>query len=289
MAGGVVAAIAAAGRRRGTRRLDGAPLLPVLVVAALSVGAVDRPLRPVVLLVLALAYVFSGRRGDRSQPIAAGLPVAAILAWGALPQPVAAPDALQCADLFSPPAVWRFVEALAGLCVAGVLVVERRASLAELGFRAPSRRVTALAIGGAILVGPVALVAATWLGGGLLGGSFFGTYQLDLGQPLALLPAVVFAVSNAVAEELAYRGALMRWLAPSAGIVGANLGQAIVFGLAHTGADFVGPVAPTAFAMILTGFIGGVVARRTGSLLLPIAIHAAADLPIYYFWACRLA
>jgi membrane protease YdiL (CAAX protease family) len=72
-------------------------------------------------------------------------------------------------------------------------------------------------------------------------------------------------------------------------MVGGNLGQAIVFGLAHTGADFVGPVAPTAVAMTLTGFIGGVVARRTGSLLLPIAIHAAADLPIYYFWACRLA
>jgi membrane protease YdiL (CAAX protease family) len=264
-------------------------MLPVLVVAALAVGAVGPPLRPVVLLVLVFAYVGSGRRGERSQPIGAGLPVAAILAWGAIPQPVAAPDALQCADLFAPPAVWRFLEALAGLCVAGVLVVERRASLAELGLRPASRRITALAIAGAILVGPVALVVATWLGGGLLGSSFFGTFQLDLGQPLALLPALLFAVSNAVAEELAYRGALMRWLAPSAGIVGANLGQAIVFGLAHTGADFVGPVAPTAVAMILTGFIGGVVARRTGSLLLPIAIHAAADLPIYYFWACRLA
>lgn len=264
-------------------------MLPVLVVAGLAAGAVDRPLRPVVLLILVLAYVLSGRRGERSRPIAAGLPVAAILAWGAIPQPAAAPDALQCADLFAPPAVWRFLEALAGLCVAGVLVVERRASLAELGLRPASRRITALAVAGAILVGPVALVAATWLGGGLLGSSFFGTFQLDLGQPLALLPALLFAVSNAVAEELAYRGALMGWLTPSAGIVGANLGQAIVFGLAHTGTDFVGPVAPTAFAMILTGFIGGVVARRTGSLLLPIAIHAAADLPIYYFWACRLA
>src|SRR5436190_1751469 len=82
------------------------------------------------------------------------------------------------------------------------------------------------------------------------------------------LPALLFAASNAVAEELAYRGALMRWLAPSLGIVGANLVQAIVFGLAHTGAAFVGPVLPTASAMVLAGFIAGVVVRRTGSLTL---------------------
>ena len=259
------------------------------VIAALAVGAAIHPLRPVVLLGLTFAYALSGRRGERNQALAAGLPVAAILAWGAISQPAAAPDALQCTDVFAPPAVWRFLEALAGLAVIGLLVVERFAWLAELGLHPATRRITVLAIVGAILVGPVALVAATWLGSGLLGGSFFGTYQLDLTRAAALVPALLFAVSNAVAEELAYRGALMRWLAPSAGIVGANLGQALVFGLAHTGADFVGPVAPTAFAMILGGFIGGVVARRTGSLLLPIAIHAAADLPIYYFWACRLA
>jgi len=259
------------------------------VVTALAIGAVVRPLRPIVLVGLAVAYVLSGRRAERNTAFAATLPAAAILAWGSIPQPTAAPDAVQCADLLAPPAVWRFLEALAGLVVIGVLVVERRASLADLGLRPASRRVTALAIVGAILAGPIALVAATWLGGGLLGGSFFGTFQLDLSQPLALLPALLFAISNAVAEELAYRGALLRWLAPSVGIVGANLGQAIVFGLAHTGADFVGPVAPTAIAMVLAGFIGGVVARRTGSLVLLIAIHAAVDLPIYYFWACRLA
>jgi membrane protease YdiL (CAAX protease family) len=288
MAGGVIAAIAAT-RGRGTRRLGAAPLLPVIVVAALALGAVDRPIRPVVLLVLALAYAFSGGRGQRNLTLAAGLPVAAILAWGAIQQPAAVPDASQCMDLVAPPAVWRFLEALAGLSVAGILVVERGASLAELGLRAASRRITIVAVVGAILVGPVALIVATWLGSGLLGSSFFGTYQLDLSRLGALLPALVFAISNAVAEELAYRGALMRWLAPSVGIVGGNLGQAIVFGLAHTGADFVGPEAPTAFAMMLTGFIGGVAARRTNSLVLNIAIHAAADLPIYYFWACRLA
>jgi membrane protease YdiL (CAAX protease family) len=79
------------------------------------------------------------------------------------------------------------------------------------------------------------------------------------------------------------------WLIPSLGIVGANLAQAVVFGLAHTGEGFVGieAVIPTMLAMVAVGFLGGIVARRTGSLTLLLAIHAAADIPIYLYWACR--
>jgi membrane protease YdiL (CAAX protease family) len=266
-----------------------AALPGILLIAALGVAAAVRPVRPFLALALVIAYALSGRRGSRSEVLAAGLPIAAILAWGAIGQPAAAANAADCTDVLAPPAVFRFLEALVGLTVLGVLIVDRRASLAELGLRAGSRRVGVLALVGALVVGPLALYASTWLGGGLLGGSFFGDYLLDLSRPAALLPALVFAISNAVAEELAYRGALMRWLTPSLGVVAANLGQALVFGLAHTGADFVGPVLPTASAMVLVAFIGGVVARRTGSLTLLIAIHAAADIPIYYFWACRLA
>jgi membrane protease YdiL (CAAX protease family) len=261
----------------------------VALVVALAVAALLPSLRPVLALALVAAYVASGRRGSRSEVLAASLPVAAILAWGAIGQPPAAPNAAQCTDLLSPPALWRAVEALVGLAVLGLLVVERRASLAELGLSVGSRRAALLAVTGALVVGPLALYASTWLGSATLGGSFFGTYELDLSRPAALLPAMAFAVSNAVAEELAYRGALMRWLTPSLGIVAANVGQAIVFGLAHAGADFVGPFLPTAAAMVLTGFLGGVIARRTGSLTLLIAVHAAADIPIYYFWACRVA
>ena len=32
----------------------------------------------------------------------------------------------------------------------------------------------------------------------------------------------------------------------------------------------------------------GTIARRTGSLTLPLAIHAAADIPIYFYWACQI-
>ena len=264
-------------------------MLPgVVLIGALAFAALVRPLRLPLAVLFLVAYAASGRRGDRSTVIAAGLPVAAILAWGALGQPAAAANAAQCTDVFAPPAIWRFLEALVGLVVLGVLVWERRASLVELGLRTGSRRVAALAGLGALVVAPAALYASTWLGSGLLGGSFFGTYALDLSRPAALVPALLFAISNAVAEELAYRGALRTWLGPSLGVVGANLGQAIVFGAAHSGAQFVGPFLPTAIAMVLTGFIGGVIARRTGSLTLLIAIHAAADIPIYFFWACRL-
>jgi membrane protease YdiL (CAAX protease family) len=80
------------------------------------------------------------------------------------------------------------------------------------------------------------------------------------------------------------------WLTPSLGVAGANLAQAVVFGLAHTGDDFTGvdTAVPTLIAMVIAGFIGGVIARRTGSLTLLFAIHAAADIPIYFYWACRV-
>jgi membrane protease YdiL (CAAX protease family) len=217
------------------------------------------------------------------------LPVAAILAWGTLGQPVADQTGAQCADLLAPPALWRLAEAAVGLAVLGVLVVDRGSRWSELGFNRASRRVTAAALAGVVVVAPIALLGGTVLGSDLLGGSFFGTFALDLSQPLALAPALIFAVSNALAEELSYRGALRAWLTPALGVVGANLGQAVVFGLAHSGADFVGPVAPVAASMILAGFAAGVIARRTSSLVLVIAIHAAADIPIYFYWACRVA
>ena len=99
------------------------------------------------------------------------------------------------------------------------------------------------------------------------------------------------AGSNSLAEELAFRGAMRTWLAPGLGIIGANLAQAVVFGLSHTGDDFVGlsAVIPTMLAMILVGYVGGVIARRTRSLTLPLALHAAADIPLYFYWACRVA
>jgi len=261
----------------------------VAIVAALGIAAFIHPLRPLLALGLAVAFVAGRRTGRPANVLAAVLPVAAILSWGTFAQPLADPTGAQCADLFAPPAVWRFVEALVGLVVLAIVLRDRGVTAADIGLRLGSRRVAVLATAGLFVVAPLALLGGLLLGSSLLGESFFGTFALDLSQPAALAPALLFAASNALAEELAYRGAMRTWLAPALGVVGANLAQAVVFGLAHSGADFVGPVAPVAASMILAGFVAGVIARRTGSLTLLIAIHAAADIPIYFFWACRIA
>jgi membrane protease YdiL (CAAX protease family) len=271
---------------------SGAPLasrLPTIALVALvGYGAVVRPAAPFVFVGLVVLYLFLRTRGERPTALAAVLPAAAVLVWRSLPQPVADPTGADCTNLLAPPAVWRFLEGAIGLLAVVALVLDRRSSMAEIGFRRGSVAVRALAVASLLVLTPIALSFSS-LVGGTLGGMFFGSFRLDTSQPAAFLPALLFAGSNALAEELAYRGAMRTWLVPGLGVVGANLAQAIVFGLSHTGDDFVGVQAaiPTMFAMILVGFAGGVIARRTRSLTLPIAVHAAADIPLYFYWACR--
>lgn len=288
---GGVAGPARSGRIEGWSKAPfGARLPAILLVVLVGLAAVVREAAPFVFLGLLFAYLYSRRFGSRSLALAAVLPVAAILVWRAIPQPAADPTGADCANLLAPPALWRLLEAVVGLVALGALIRDRKASLGELGFRRGSRRVRAMAIAGLLLVGPIAIYVGAVFGDSALGAMFFGSYALDLSQPLALLPALLFAASNALAEELAYRGAMRAWLTPSLGILGANLAQAIVFGLSHTGRDFVGleGMVPVMLAMVAVAFVAGVVARRTGSLTIPLAIHAAADIPIYFYWACRV-
>jgi len=67
-------------------------------------------------------------------------------------------------------------------------------------------------------------------------------------------------------------------------------GFAVLFGVTHVGPDFQDGLVmlPVLAAVTLGGLIAGVLVRRTGSLLLPIAVHAAFDVPLYYAFACRL-
>ena len=263
----------------------------ILIVGVIGLTAVVRETAPFVFMGVLFGYLLMRQFRTPSTVLAAVLPAAAILVWRSLPQPAADVTGLDCVNLVAPPAVWRLLEAAVGLVAIGALVLDRTGSLGELGFRRGSRRVRALAIAALLVVTPLSMYVATLVGQGRFGIPVFGEFSLDFSQPLALVPALVFAGSNALAEELAYRGAMRTWLTPSLGVTGANLAQAIVFGLAHTGEDFVGLEAaiPTMIAMVVVGFVGGVIARRTGSLTLPLAIHAAADIPIYFYYACRVA
>jgi membrane protease YdiL (CAAX protease family) len=259
--------------------------LPIVVLAS---GAAIPVLRPVALAVLAAAAVAMAVRGHARTPTGHGwlatLPAAVGLTWAALAgTPMPLPDALHCGDLLSPPTVTRVVQAL---LVLGTLALVGRIAddRAALRLRLPAdRRVTALAI-----IAPFVLVpGALWIGP-LLARPFFGDVGLATGDLRALVPAVAFAVANASLEEAAYRGALLGWSTPALGPAGAVLGQAVVFGFAHLGADVSGPAPLLWLGMAASGVVAGFVAVRSRSLLLPFTVHAAFDVPLYYAFACRL-
>ena len=264
-------------------------LLAPLPVVVLASGAAIPVLRPAVLAVLAAAAVAMAVRGHAHTPIGrvwlATLPAAVGLTWAALAgTPMPLPDALHCTDLLSPPTVTRVVQTFLVLGTLA-LVVRLAGDRAALRLLWPAdRRVTALAI-----IAPLVLVpGALWIGP-LVARPFFGDVGLVTGDLRALVPAVVFALANAALEETAYRGALLGWSTPALGLGGAVLGQAVMFGFAHLGADVSGPAPLLWLGMAASGVVAGVVAVRSRSLLLPFTVHAAFDVPLYYAFACRLS
>ena len=81
----------------------------------------------------------------------------------------------------------------------------------------------------------------------------------------------------------------MGWTARIAGPTAALGIQALAFGLGPTGPDYVVSPVPVIGLLVVAGLVAGLIVRRTGSLLLPIAIHVAVDVPLYYYQACRLS
>ncbi len=252
----------------------------VLVLLAVAV----RETRLAVLVALVAGTLVAIRR---DAPVrwawAAPVPVALSLCWGLIVPPAAAATGADCASLVSPPAVWRLAEAVLVLGAVAVLAVGLRAPAASLYLRWPAVRVIEIAALGFGLFAILGIVV-----GPALAQPFFGAFRLDLSQPGALLPALIFALANGIMEEIAYRGALMGWSARVIGL-GPALGlQAIVFGLAHGGPDTIGSPLPVIVALAAGGLLAGLIAVRTRSLLLPIAIHVALDLPLYVYLACRI-
>jgi membrane protease YdiL (CAAX protease family) len=256
-------------------------LRSIIPLALLALAAISTDARLVVLILLVLGTTIATRRGA---PVrwawAAAVPVAVSLTWGLLTTGAASGDAASCPDPAAPLVVARVVEAILVLGVLATLAMVLGASRTSLALRWPARRWVRWAVVGFLVAGPLGLLLGPWLAR-----PFFG----DVGYALTLaplVPAAIFAVANGVMEEVAYRGALLNWSARVVGIGPAVVGQAIVFGLAHSGADVIGWGIPLTAAMGVGGLLAGVIAVHTRSLLIPIAVHVGFDLPLYLGLAC---
>jgi membrane protease YdiL (CAAX protease family) len=208
--------------------------------------------------------------------------VALSAAWSGVGLPAAARDGSTCADLLAPFALYRTGGAV--LVVITVALVARLigSTAGEIGLRRVSRGGLVLAIGALLAVGIVAVYV-----GPAVAEPFFGPLPVALGNLSAMIPALLFAAANASMEETVYRGVLLRWVMRWRGPAIALGIQAAVFGLAHgVGSDFSGSPLPVIAGTTAAGLAFGAISLRTGSLLLPIALHAALDIPIYYANAC---
>jgi membrane protease YdiL (CAAX protease family) len=253
----------------------------LIPIGLLAVAAAEPQARLPLLLVLAVGTAIAvGRDAPVRWTWAGAVPVAVSLFWGTLSAPVIATDLGSCADPASPVATWRALEAVVVLVSLTIVALVLRAVPATLYLRWPARRWIRWAIVGFLAAGPVALLVGPYLAR-----PFFGdvSYVLVAG---ALVPAAIFAVSNGVMEEVIYRGALVSWSGRVMGIGPALIGQAVVFGLAHSGTDVIGFQVPLMVAMGLGGLLAGLVTIRTRSLLIPIAVHVGLDVPIYFAFAC---
>ena len=269
---------AAGGDRSGIPRITAR-----LVVGALVMSALVPATRLLVLGALVIALVLVGRQRRLAWPIAAGIPVATTQAWGIMAVPAARSLLADCANALSPPALWRVGEAAVVIGVVAILAVWLRSRPRELGLVRPSRDSAVVA-----LIGAVVVAGGSLLLGSAFAAPFFGSMALRLSDPAALVPALMLALANGFMEELIYRGAMLAWLGRAVGQREALLAQAVVFGAAHGGADFIVSPLPVMVAVGVGGLIAGLIVRRTGSLAFPIAIHVAFDVPLHYAIACRM-
>jgi membrane protease YdiL (CAAX protease family) len=274
-----------------TARMNRVPAAALLPLLLLTGAAAVEPLRPAILVLLLVGFVaglLRSRRTGSGKPdhalmvYAGSLVVALNMAWDGVPLTAFVRGVSACADLMGPFAALRVAGAvLVFTCLAlALLLMHRRPD--DIGVRWPSAGWLVLTLTAAPVVGAAAIAI-----GPRLAEPFFGPIASPSIDPRGLVPALAFALANASMEEVAYRGALLRWLAPVTGVATALALQALLFGLAHgVGADFVGSPLPVMAATAAAGLVLGALALKTRSLLLPIAIHLALDVPVFYGKVC---
>jgi membrane protease YdiL (CAAX protease family) len=252
----------------------GVPLLLLGVAVALPSLAA-----PVVLLLVAGVTVAAGRRAPVVWAWAAGVPAAAIATIRAFGPAASAWDAATCTAVGSPPVVWAIAEVVAVGAIVVTLALLLGARPGDLALRMPPKYARPWA-----LTGFVAILGGGLAGVVLLARPVFGLPDVDLGGPGFVVPAAAFAIALAVSEELAWRGALQGWLARTLGTGPAALVQGVVYGIAWgvlLGSPLGGLLAGSA------GVILGATVVRTRSLAVALAWHAAFNVPLYAFIACR--
>jgi membrane protease YdiL (CAAX protease family) len=153
---------------------------------------------------------------------------------------------------------------------------------AAIWWRRPAVPVARLSVLGFFVAGPLGLLLSV-----AIARPYFGTFDLNISDPMALVPGLVFSLSNAIGEEVIYRGAFMAFAGRIIGLRSALVVQAVVFGVSHAGAHFMGSPIPVVLAVGFGGYVAGLLTLKTRSLMMPIAVHAAIDLPVYVFFACR--
>ena len=222
-----------------------ATVLPVAIVVASTLTPTARWLAVVVLL-LGLV-VLRKRHLSVAWHWAALVPIAVRLAWSAA-VPAPAPALADCANLLSPTALGRIIEAALVLATIAALAVLLRSDRASLAVGWPAPAIVALSIAAPLVITPVALIV-----GPMLTGPFFGTVRIETGLPAAIVPAFALAFSNATMEELTFRGAILGWGSRTLGPTRALVLQAGLFGLTHAGTDFVDPLGQAVTAAAARG------------------------------------
>jgi membrane protease YdiL (CAAX protease family) len=252
-------------------------------IALILYADVVREARLLVLGVLLFGFSYTlARQSELRWAWAAPIPIAVWLTWRTISAPLADPGGLQCADALSPPAAWRLAQALLALGTLGVLMGVLGTKPAAIWWRRPPVPVARLSVLGFFVAAPLGLLLSA-----AIARPYFGTFDLNISDPLALVPGLVFSLSNAIGEEVIYRGAFMAFAGRVIGLRGALVLQAVVFGVAHAGAHFMGSPMPVVVAVGFGGYVAGLLTLKTRSLMMPIAVHAAIDLPVYVFFACR--
>jgi membrane protease YdiL (CAAX protease family) len=91
---------------------------------------------------------------------------------------------------------------------------------------------------------------------------------------------VSFVVVAPIAEEVLFRGVILRSLLPRLGVVGAVVVQALVFAGLHWDPSRPEVIIPV-IGLVVVGLVFGFLAAKRGSLGLPIMLHAGVNLLAY--------